>query len=40
MANGLIFPYHVVSATTDGVTRKGNGTQAMVVLGQARSQSR
>jgi hypothetical protein len=40
MANGLIFPYHVVSAMTDGVTRKGKGTQAMVVLGQARSQSR
>ena len=39
MANGLIFPYHVVSAMTDGVTRKGKGTQAMVVLGQARSQS-
>jgi hypothetical protein len=40
MANGLIFPYHVVTAMTDGVTRKGKGTQAMVVLGQARSQSR
>jgi hypothetical protein len=40
MANGLIFPYHVVSAMTDGVTRKGKGTQAMVALGQARSQSR
>jgi hypothetical protein len=33
MANGLIFPYHVVSVTTDGGTRKGRGTQAMVVLG-------
>ncbi len=40
MANGLIFPYHVASAMTEGVTRKGKGTQAMVVLGQARSQSR
>jgi hypothetical protein len=40
MANGLIFPYHVASAMTDEVTRKGSGTQAMVVLGQARSQSR
>ena len=39
MANGLIFPYHVVSAMTDGVTRKGQGTQAMVALGQARSES-
>ena len=39
MANGLIFPYHVASAITNGVTRKGKGTQAMVVLGQARSQS-
>jgi hypothetical protein len=39
MANGLIFPYHVVSAMTDGETGKGKGTQAMVVLGQARSQS-
>ncbi len=40
MANGLIFPYHVASAMTDGVTRKAKGTQAMVALGQARSQSR
>jgi hypothetical protein len=39
MANGLIFPYHVASVMTNGVTRKANGTQAMVVLGQARSQS-
>ena len=40
MANRLIFLYHVVSVMTDGVTRKAKGTQAMVVLGQARSQSR
>jgi hypothetical protein len=39
MANRLIFLYHVVSAMTDGVTEKAKGTQAMVVLGQARSQS-
>jgi hypothetical protein len=39
MANGLIFPYHVAFVMTDGGTRKGTGTQAMVVLGQARSQS-
>ena len=39
MANGLIFPYHVMSAMTNGVTGKAKGTQAMVVLGQARSQS-
>jgi hypothetical protein len=39
MANGLIFPYHVVSVMTDGETGKGKGTQAMVALGQARSQS-
>ena len=39
MANRLIFLYHVASVITDGVTRKGKGTQAMVVLGQARSQS-
>jgi hypothetical protein len=37
MANRLIFLYHVEPAMTDGVTRKGKGTQAMVVLGQARS---
>jgi hypothetical protein len=40
MANGLIFPYHADPAMTDGMTRLGKGTQAMVVLGQARSQSR
>jgi hypothetical protein len=40
MANRLIFLYHVMSAMTDGVTGKAKGTQAMVVLGQARSQSR
>jgi hypothetical protein len=33
MANGLIFPYHVVSVTTDGGTRKARETQAMVALG-------
>ncbi len=33
MANGLIFPYHVTSAITDGATRKGKGAQAMVALG-------
>jgi hypothetical protein len=33
MGNGLIFPYHAISVITDGVTRKGKGTQAMVVLG-------
>jgi hypothetical protein len=37
MANGLIFPYYVAFVMTDGETRKGNGTQATVVLGQARS---
>jgi hypothetical protein len=40
MANGLIFPYHEVSAMTEGVTGKAKGTQAMVALGQACSQSR
>ena len=40
MANRLIFLYHVDSVMTDGGTGKGKGTQAMVVLGQARSQSR
>jgi hypothetical protein len=35
----LIFLYHVATAMTNGVTGKGTGTQAMVVLGQARSQS-
>jgi hypothetical protein len=35
MANGLIFPYHDVSAMTEGVTGKAKGTQAMVALGQA-----
>ena len=39
MANRLIFLYHVVSVMTDGGTGKDKGTQAMVVLGQARSQS-
>ena len=39
MANGLIFPYHVASVTTDGGTRKAKGTQAKVVLGQACSQA-
>jgi hypothetical protein len=33
MANGLIFPYHVASMTTDGGTRKGKGTLATVVQG-------
>ena len=33
MANGLIFPYHVVSVTTEGATRKGRGSLAMVVQG-------
>ncbi len=37
MANRLIFLYHVVSVITNGVTEKAKGTQAMVVLGQARS---
>jgi hypothetical protein len=37
MDNGLIFPYHAMSVITYGVTRQGRGTQAMVVLGQARS---
>jgi hypothetical protein len=40
MANRLIFLYHAAPAMTDGVTGKGKGAQAMVVLGQARSQSR
>jgi hypothetical protein len=40
MANRLIFLYHVMSAMTEGVTGKAKGTQAMVALGQARSQSR
>ncbi len=40
MANRLIFLYHAASVMTNGVTGKGKGTQAMVVLGQARSQSR
>jgi hypothetical protein len=35
MANGLIFPYHVVSVTTDGGTRKAKGSLATVVQGQA-----
>ncbi len=39
MANRLIFLYHVAFAMTDGETGKAKGTQAMVVLGQARSQS-
>jgi hypothetical protein len=33
MANGLIFPYHVVAVITDGGTRKAMGSQAMVALG-------
>jgi hypothetical protein len=33
MANGLIFPYHVATTMTNGVTGKAKGTQAMVVLG-------
>jgi hypothetical protein len=33
MANGLIFPYHVASVTTDGGTRKAKGTLAMVDQG-------
>jgi hypothetical protein len=33
MANGLIFPYHVVSVMTDGGTRKGKGAPAMVARG-------
>jgi hypothetical protein len=33
MANGLIFPYHVVAVTTDGGTRKGKGSLAMVAQG-------
>jgi hypothetical protein len=40
MANGLIFPYHDVPAMTEGVTGKAEGTQAMVALGQACSESR
>ena len=40
MANRLIFLYHAQVVMTDGVTGKAKGTQAMVVLGQARSQSR
>jgi hypothetical protein len=39
MANRLIFLYHVEFVMTDGGTGKGKGSQAMVVLGQARSQS-
>ncbi len=33
MANGLIFPYHVVTVTTEGATRKGKGTLAKVAQG-------
>ncbi len=33
MANGLIFPYHVVPTMTDGGTRKGKGSLATVVQG-------
>jgi hypothetical protein len=33
MANGLIFPYHVVSATTEGATGKARGAPATVVRG-------
>jgi hypothetical protein len=33
MANGLIFPYHVVSVTTEGGTRKAKGTLAKVAQG-------
>ena len=40
MVNRLIFLYHVESIMTDGGTGKGKRTQAMVVLGQACSQSR
>jgi hypothetical protein len=40
MANGLIFPYHDVSVMTEGMTGKAKGTQAMVALGQACSESR
>ena len=39
MENRLIFLYRVGTVMTDGVTGKGKGTQAMVVLGQACSQS-
>jgi hypothetical protein len=40
MANRLIFLYHVAIVMTDEGTGKAKGTQAMVVLGQACSQSR
>ena len=33
MANGLIFPYHVVPVMTEGGTRKARETLAMVVQG-------
>ncbi len=33
MANGLIFPYHAASVTTDGVTGKAKGSLAKVVQG-------
>jgi hypothetical protein len=33
MANGLIFPYHVASVTTDGGTGKAKGSLATVVQG-------
>ncbi|GEM_PF-1805530 len=33
MGNGLIFPYHVGSVMTDGVTRKAMGTLATVDQG-------
>ena len=33
MANGLIFPYHATSVTTDGVTGKARGTLAKVAQG-------
>ena len=39
MENRLIFLYHVGSVMTNGGTGKGKRTQAMVALGQARSQS-
>jgi hypothetical protein len=33
MANGLIFPYHVVPVMTDGGTRKAMGSLATVDQG-------
>ena len=34
MANGLIFPYHVVSVTTDGGTRKARSSRRWLSCGK------